>query len=160
MNFILAGRDTSSVALSWFFWLLHKNPKVEERILAEICRVVMRHREGLKKEEVAGNCERCNQPINACDFRYLLSMQIQDHTSITWNWISVPRVKNLKSCFLADSSDYSAYILKLCLFSLYHLTITHTLLLLLAISVQCRCRFIFYIWFIIMFEKEYSTAHH
>jgi len=56
VNFILAGRDTSSVALSWFFWLLHKNPKVEERILAEICRVVMRHREGLKKEEVAGNC--------------------------------------------------------------------------------------------------------
>ncbi|CAN6310708.1 unnamed protein product [Urochloa humidicola] len=36
VNFILAGRDTSSVALAWFFWLLDKNPRVEERILEEI----------------------------------------------------------------------------------------------------------------------------
>ncbi|GLJ40820.1 hypothetical protein SUGI_0844340 [Cryptomeria japonica] len=36
VNFILAGRDTSSVALSWFFWLLLRNPRVEDRILAEI----------------------------------------------------------------------------------------------------------------------------
>ncbi|KAJ9553940.1 hypothetical protein OSB04_017985 [Centaurea solstitialis] len=40
VNFILAGRDTSSVALSWFFWLLDRNPTVEERILGEICRIV------------------------------------------------------------------------------------------------------------------------
>lgn len=40
VNFILAGRDTSSVALSWFFWLLDQNPSVEEKILEEICRVV------------------------------------------------------------------------------------------------------------------------
>lgn len=40
VNFILAGRDTSSVALSWFFWLLHQNPMVEERILAELCLIV------------------------------------------------------------------------------------------------------------------------
>ncbi|GLT69788.1 hypothetical protein SLA2020_419100 [Shorea laevis] len=36
VSFILAGRDTSSVALAWFFWLLHKNPEVESRILGEI----------------------------------------------------------------------------------------------------------------------------
>ncbi|CAA7391098.1 unnamed protein product [Spirodela intermedia] len=36
VNFILAGRDTSSVALAWFFWLLGRNPGVEEKILAEI----------------------------------------------------------------------------------------------------------------------------
>ncbi|RZB93176.1 Replication protein A 70 kDa DNA-binding subunit C isoform B [Glycine soja] len=30
------------------------------------------------------HCERCNQSIDTCDFRYLLSMQIQDHTGITW----------------------------------------------------------------------------
>ncbi|CAN6304791.1 unnamed protein product [Urochloa humidicola] len=36
VNFILAGRDTSSVALAWFFWLLDKNPRVEDRILEEI----------------------------------------------------------------------------------------------------------------------------
>ena len=40
VNFILAGRDTSSVALSWFFWLLGKNPTVEQKILEEICRII------------------------------------------------------------------------------------------------------------------------
>ncbi|GMH11915.1 hypothetical protein Nepgr_013756 [Nepenthes gracilis] len=40
VNFILAGRDTSSVALSWFFWLLDKHPEVEDKIVAEICRII------------------------------------------------------------------------------------------------------------------------
>ncbi|MCL7030093.1 hypothetical protein MKW94_003450 [Papaver nudicaule] len=40
VNFILAGRDTSSVALSWFFWLVSKNPNVEKQILEEIHRVI------------------------------------------------------------------------------------------------------------------------
>lgn len=40
VNFILAGRDTSSVALSWFFWLLNENPEVEERIVGEICGIL------------------------------------------------------------------------------------------------------------------------
>lgn len=44
LNFILAGRDTSSVALSWFFWLITKNPKVEEKILIEICTVLLETR--------------------------------------------------------------------------------------------------------------------
>ncbi|XP_043717384.1 cytochrome P450 86B1-like [Telopea speciosissima] len=45
VNFILAGRDTSSVALSWFFWLLDKNPAVEEKILGEICGIVEKRSE-------------------------------------------------------------------------------------------------------------------
>lgn len=40
LNFILAGRDTSSVALSWFFWLVSRNPRVEQKILTEICTVL------------------------------------------------------------------------------------------------------------------------
>lgn len=44
LNFILAGRDTSSVALSWFFWLVTLNPKVEETILIEICTVLFETR--------------------------------------------------------------------------------------------------------------------
>ena len=40
ISFILAGRDTSSVALAWFFWLIHKNPEVESRILSEIKEVL------------------------------------------------------------------------------------------------------------------------
>ncbi|KAF7808266.1 Cytochrome P450 86B1 [Senna tora] len=41
VNFILAGRDTSSVALSWFFWLLQQNPEVEKKILQEICKAAL-----------------------------------------------------------------------------------------------------------------------
>ncbi|KAJ6802410.1 cytochrome P450 86B1 [Iris pallida] len=40
VSFILAGRDTSSVALAWFFWLLHRHPRVERRILEELSSVV------------------------------------------------------------------------------------------------------------------------
>ncbi|XP_022145878.1 cytochrome P450 94A2-like [Momordica charantia] len=36
ISFILAGRDTTSAALTWFFWLLSKYPEVEDRILDEI----------------------------------------------------------------------------------------------------------------------------
>ncbi|KAJ8623834.1 hypothetical protein MRB53_032364 [Persea americana] len=46
LNFIIAGRDTSSVALSWFFWLLMKNPTVEDKILREICTVLLETRGG------------------------------------------------------------------------------------------------------------------
>nr|WDA53439.1 cytochrome p450 86a8 [Erycina pusilla] len=40
LNFILAGRDTSSVALSWFFWLVSTHPAVERKIVSEICSVL------------------------------------------------------------------------------------------------------------------------
>ncbi|XP_059315263.1 cytochrome P450 94A2-like [Lycium ferocissimum] len=36
ISFILAGRDTTSAALTWFFWLISKNPEVEKEILKEI----------------------------------------------------------------------------------------------------------------------------
>ena len=44
LNFILAGRDTSSVALSWFFYLVSQDPIVEEKIITEICTVLMETR--------------------------------------------------------------------------------------------------------------------
>ncbi|CAL5189615.1 unnamed protein product [Lathyrus oleraceus] len=40
LNFILAGRDTSSVALTWFFWLVINHPKVEEKIIKELTTVL------------------------------------------------------------------------------------------------------------------------
>ncbi|CAN0909102.1 Cytochrome P450 86B1 [Linum grandiflorum] len=40
VNFILAGRDTSSVALSWFFWLVDGHPEAEDKIVKEIQRIV------------------------------------------------------------------------------------------------------------------------
>lgn len=36
ISFILAGRDTTSSALSWFFWLLSSAPDVEKKILEEL----------------------------------------------------------------------------------------------------------------------------
>ncbi|GJX10394.1 cytochrome P450 94A2-like protein [Tanacetum coccineum] len=36
ISFILAGRDTTSAVLTWFFWLIHKNPSVEKEIVEEI----------------------------------------------------------------------------------------------------------------------------
>ncbi|XP_055823043.1 cytochrome P450 94A1-like [Solanum dulcamara] len=36
ISFILAGRDTTSAVLTWFFWLISKNPEVESEILKEI----------------------------------------------------------------------------------------------------------------------------
>jgi len=36
ISFILAGRDTTSAALTWFFWLLSKHSHVENEILKEI----------------------------------------------------------------------------------------------------------------------------
>ncbi|WOL00504.1 hypothetical protein Cni_G09217 [Canna indica] len=35
-NFLLAGRETTSSALTWFFWLLSSRPDVEEKILEEV----------------------------------------------------------------------------------------------------------------------------
>ncbi|RCV27772.1 hypothetical protein SETIT_5G352100v2 [Setaria italica] len=35
-NFLLAGRDTTSSALTWFFWLVSTRPDVEDRIVREI----------------------------------------------------------------------------------------------------------------------------
>ena len=36
MNFILAGRDTTAVMLSWFFYEILRHPEIEKKILSEI----------------------------------------------------------------------------------------------------------------------------
>ncbi|WVY93616.1 hypothetical protein V8G54_032704 [Vigna mungo] len=46
LNFVLAGRDTSSVALSWFFWLVMNHPTVEDKILDELTAVLTSTRGG------------------------------------------------------------------------------------------------------------------
>eukprot|EP01018_Ginkgo_biloba_P035871 Gb_08311 [translate_table: standard] len=40
ISFILAGRDTTSSALTWFFWLLSSHPRAEDAIRHEILRVL------------------------------------------------------------------------------------------------------------------------
>ncbi|PKI66455.1 cytochrome P450 86A1 [Punica granatum] len=49
LNFVLAGRDTSSVALSWFFWLVMNHARVEEKILRELKTVLTESRGGEPK---------------------------------------------------------------------------------------------------------------
>ncbi|KAG0479210.1 hypothetical protein HPP92_013929 [Vanilla planifolia] len=44
LNFVLAGRDTSSVALSWFFWTLMQKPDIERKVLQEIMSVLSQTR--------------------------------------------------------------------------------------------------------------------
>ncbi|RDX75595.1 Cytochrome P450 86A1, partial [Mucuna pruriens] len=50
LNFVLAGRDTSSVALSWFFWLVMNHPAVEEKILDELATVLTATRGGDRRK--------------------------------------------------------------------------------------------------------------
>lgn len=40
LNFVLAGRDTSSVALSWFFYTVMQRPDVEKKVIGEIASVL------------------------------------------------------------------------------------------------------------------------
>ncbi|KAJ8513320.1 hypothetical protein OPV22_003754 [Ensete ventricosum] len=56
VNFILAGRDTSSVAMAWFFWLLSQHQEVEDRILKEL-RDIVAEREGGGEGELVFNPE-------------------------------------------------------------------------------------------------------
>ncbi|VAI10669.1 unnamed protein product [Triticum turgidum subsp. durum] len=50
VNLLLAGRDTTGAALSWFFYLLSKNPRVEQKILDELAPIASR-----KKKKLAGD---------------------------------------------------------------------------------------------------------
>ncbi|KAF6149403.1 hypothetical protein GIB67_016941 [Kingdonia uniflora] len=50
ISFILAGRDTTSSALSWFFWILSSRPDVEKNILDEL--KAIRERNGKRMGDV------------------------------------------------------------------------------------------------------------
>ncbi|KAJ6829581.1 putative cytochrome P450 94B3-like [Iris pallida] len=43
LNYVLAGRDTTSSAMSWFFWLVSSRPEVGRRIVGETESVRARH---------------------------------------------------------------------------------------------------------------------
>ncbi|KAH9317499.1 hypothetical protein KI387_019268, partial [Taxus chinensis] len=45
VNFMLAGRDTASTSLTWFFWVLSSHPTVEDTIRHEIMKVLAKRRE-------------------------------------------------------------------------------------------------------------------
>ncbi|KAG0555841.1 hypothetical protein M758_11G006400 [Ceratodon purpureus] len=47
ISFILAGRDTSACGLTWFFWILSSNPRVEAEIYNEIQATIASRKEDL-----------------------------------------------------------------------------------------------------------------
>nr|POF05731.1 cytochrome p450 94a1 [Quercus suber] len=47
ISLILAGRDTTSSSLSWFFWLLSSHPSVEQNILKELETIRVRYRKNI-----------------------------------------------------------------------------------------------------------------
>nr|QWK52344.1 cytochrome P450 96A2-3 [Isatis tinctoria] len=49
LAFILAGRDTTASALTWFFWLLSENPHVVTKIRQEIIHTDLSNQENLNK---------------------------------------------------------------------------------------------------------------
>ncbi|KAJ8766675.1 hypothetical protein K2173_004499 [Erythroxylum novogranatense] len=52
------------------------------------CPLMIGDRRCNKRATRSGNsrwqCDRCNQEFDDCDYRYLLQVQIQDHTGLTW----------------------------------------------------------------------------
>ena len=40
LNFMIAGKDTSANTLSWFFYMLCKNPWVQEKVVLEMEKVM------------------------------------------------------------------------------------------------------------------------
>ncbi|GER57614.1 replication protein A 70 kDa DNA-binding subunit A [Striga asiatica] len=52
------------------------------------CPITIGDRQCSKKVTETGDgrwrCERCDQSVDECDYRYILQMQIQDHTGSTW----------------------------------------------------------------------------
>lgn len=52
MNLMLAGRDTTGAALTWFFWLLSKNKQAEEKIIEELKQYSLVKKEGIAGEEL------------------------------------------------------------------------------------------------------------
>ncbi|KAF5744525.1 cytochrome P450 86A1 [Tripterygium wilfordii] len=119
LNFVLAGRDTSSVALSWFFWLVMNNPEVEEKIIKEISSVLREtrgndHQKWLEEPLVFEEADRLIflkaalsetlrlYPSVPEDFKYVVSDDIlPDGTyvpagsTVTYSIYSVGRMKSI-----------------------------------------------------------------
>jgi len=56
LNFMIAGKDTTANTLSWFFYMLCKNPLVEDKIVQEIRDVTCSHESELSNiDEFAAN---------------------------------------------------------------------------------------------------------
>jgi cytochrome P450 len=53
VNFAIAGRDAVAVTLSWFFYLVSNNPRVEKKLLDELCGAIASRDEGTRAADGA-----------------------------------------------------------------------------------------------------------
>ncbi|KAL4024533.1 hypothetical protein IC575_012890 [Cucumis melo] len=67
LNFMLAGRDTSAGTLSWFFYMLCKNPLIQEKVAEEVSQIV-----GVQGEETDINLFVQNLTDSALDKMHYL----------------------------------------------------------------------------------------
>ncbi|KAJ4820084.1 hypothetical protein LUZ62_032650 [Rhynchospora pubera] len=99
ISFLLAGRETTSSALSWFFWILSSRPDVEAKILDEIHAVRAKNRgtekcgydfEELKKmhylHAALTESMRLYPPVPVNSAQTLKDDVLPDGTQIKNNW--------------------------------------------------------------------------
>lgn len=55
LNFMIAGKDTSANTLSWFFYMLCKNPLIQEKIAQEVMDVTCTHESQPNLDEFVTN---------------------------------------------------------------------------------------------------------
>lgn len=55
LNFMIAGKDTSANTLSWFFYMLCKNPLVQEKVAQEVINVTSTQETQLNLDEFVNN---------------------------------------------------------------------------------------------------------
>ena len=64
-NLFVAGRDTITSALTWFFWLVATNPSVEAKILEEM-KEKLGTKEKVEERKVLRHCFRANLAWRRC----------------------------------------------------------------------------------------------
>ncbi|KAG9141529.1 hypothetical protein Leryth_019065 [Lithospermum erythrorhizon] len=97
ISVILAGRDTTSSALSWFFWLLSSRPEIEENILEELKTIRQQNGKGKNIGE-------------AYNFDELREMHYL-HAAISEAMRLYPPVSvDTKSCFDNDTMPDGTYV--------------------------------------------------
>lgn len=55
LNFMIAGKDTSANTLSWFFYMLCKNPLIQEKVAQEVRDVTSSQDDVVNVEEFIAN---------------------------------------------------------------------------------------------------------
>lgn len=92
LNFMIAGKDTSAVTLSWFFYMLCRNPLIQEKVAQEI-------------RDVTGCCREANI-VTVDDFAATITDGILEqmhylHASVTETLRLYPAVPIVSSKKLA-----------------------------------------------------------